>query len=361
MQSAKWWCKGAGARVNPSFKPWPLSIYMHKINIMHKLEFKPTRRTLLGVPAVLALWGSSALAQQTFPRSLVKLIVPFTPGGPTDLVARQLATRLQAKWGQAVVLDYKPGAGTAIGVDAVAKASADGYTLGLVNTSFVVNPLLHKRVPYDTFIDIAPITQVARLELAMVARPDAPFGTVQELLDHTKRHPGQLTYATAGAGSTAHLGVELLKREKGIDLLHVPMKGSAPAYTELMSGRLDLLVDPLFAVLPYVKSERMKAIATFGERRARGHEQFPTVGETVPGFSVGAMLGLITRAGTTASVIDRIHADVSSILKDAEVRSRMEEQGMTIVGSSPRSFGEFIASETVRWRQVIASAGIQPE
>lgn len=334
---------------------------MHRINFMHKTELVRRRRLVLGVPAAIGLARASAFAQPTYPRGMVKLVVPFTPGGPTDLVARQLATRLQVKWGQPVVLDFKPGAGTAIGVDAVAKAVPDGHTLGLVNTSFVVNPLLHKRLPYDTFRDITPITQVARLELAMVARTDAPFATVPELLNHTKRHPGRLTYATAGTGSTAHLGVELLKRERGLDLLHVPMKGSAPAYTELMAGRLDLLVDPLFAVLPYVTSGRMKAIATFGERRARGHEQLPTFSETVPGFSVGAMLGLITRAGAPVAAVERVHADVVSILEDVEVRAQMEEQGMTIVGSSPEQFGAFIASETDRWRRVIASAGIQPE
>ena len=301
------------------------------------------------------------MAQEPFPKGPVKIIVPFPPGGPTDILARQVATRLQERWGQPVVLDFKPGAGTVIGVDAVAKATPDGYTLGMVNTAVAINPGLKKKLPYDTASDIVGVTQLASLQLGMVARVDAPFNTPQELIDYAKRNPGKVTYATAGAGSTPHLGAELLKREAGFDMLHVAMKGSAPAYTELMGGRIDILIDPLFAVLPYVQSGRMKMIATLGEARVPGHQQFPTVGETVRGFSVGAMLGLIAPAQTPRPVINRIQADVSAILSDSSVRARLEEQGMTVVSSSPAQFDAFISSEMKRWQRIITEARIEAD
>jgi tripartite-type tricarboxylate transporter receptor subunit TctC len=195
----------------------------------------------------------------------------------------------------------------------------------------------------------------------MVARPDAPFGNVPELIEYAKRHPGKLTYASPGAGSTPHLGGELLKREGGFDMLHIPMKGSSPAYTELMAGRLDLFIDPLFAVLPYTQAGKLKMIATLGDKRVRGHEQIPTVGETVNGFAVGAMLGLIAPAQTPRAIVQRIQADVAAVLLEPAIRARLEEQGMTVVGSTPAQFDSFIASETKKWQRVIAEAKIEAE
>lgn len=311
--------------------------------------------------AILATLALPAMAEDPFPKGLVKIIVPFPPGGPTDILARQVATKLQERWGQPVVLDFKPGAGTVIGVDAVAKAAPDGYTLGMVNTSVAINPSLRKKLPYDTAKDIAGVTQLASLQLGMVARVDAPFNTTQELIDYAKRNPGRVTYATAGAGSTPHLGGELLKREAGFDMLHVAMKGSAPAYTELMGGRIDILIDPLFAVLPYVQAGKMKMIATLGEARVPGYQQFPTVGETVRGFSVGAMLGLIAPARTPRAIVNRIQQDVAVILADPGVRARLVEQGMTVVGSSPSQFDAFISSEMKRWQRVITEAHIEAD
>jgi tripartite-type tricarboxylate transporter receptor subunit TctC len=302
-----------------------------------------------------------AFGQDSYPKSAVKIIVPFPPGGPTDVLARQIATRLQERWGQPVLLDFKPGAGTVIGVDAVAKAAPDGLTLGMVNTAVAINPSLKKKLPYDTTKDIRGVTQFASLELAMVARNDAPFNTVQELLAYAKLNPGKVTYATAGAGSTPHLGVELLKREANMDILHVAMKGSAPAYTELMAGRIDILIDPLFAVLPYVQGKKMKLIATLGESRVRGHQGFATVGEAVAGFSVGAMLGLIAPANTPQHIVDRIQKDIAAILSDSAVRSRLEEQGMTVLGTTPLQFNGFIAAELKKWQRVISEARIEAE
>ncbi|MDR6860602.1 tripartite tricarboxylate transporter substrate binding protein [Variovorax guangxiensis] len=297
---------------------------------------------------------------QDFPRSPVKIIIPFAPGGPTDTVGRLIAMKLQEIWGQPVIVDYKPGAGTAIGVDFVAKAPPDGLTFGMVNSAFAVNPSLRKSLPYDTVKDLAPITQIANLQLAMVARPDAPFNTVPELIAYAKKNPGKLTYGTPGAGSTTHLGAELLKREAGFDMLHSPFKGSAPAHTELMGGRIDIVVDPFLSVLPYVKAGRMKMIATLGDKRVPGFD-YPTLAETLPGFSVNALLGFVAPHGTPKAIVQKIQADTEKVLRTPEIRKRIEEQGMEVVASRPEQFEAFVQSEMKRWARVIHEAGIQAE
>ncbi|MEJ8815446.1 tripartite tricarboxylate transporter substrate binding protein [Variovorax ureilyticus] len=299
-------------------------------------------------------------AAQDFPKGPVKIIIPFAPGGPTDTVGRLIAQKLQEMWGQPVLVDYKPGAGTAIGVDFVAKAPPDGLTIGMVNSSFAVNPSLRKTLPYDTVKDLQGITQIANLQLAIVARPDAPFNTLAELVAYAKKNPGKLTYGTPGAGSTTHLGAELLKREAGFDMLHSPFKGSAPAHTELMGGRIDIVVDPFLSVLPFVKAGRMKMIATMGPKRVEGFN-YPTVAETIPGFNVNALLGFVAPHGTPRAIVQKIQADTEKVLRNPEMRKRIEEQGMEVVASTPQQFDAFVQSEMTRWARVINEAGIQAE
>lgn len=303
--------------------------------------------------------GFDAAAQE-FPKGPVKIIIPFAPGGPTDTVGRLIAQKLQEMWGQPVLVDYKPGAGTAIGVDFVAKAPPDGLTIGMVNSSFAVNPSLRKTLPYDTVKDLQGITQIANLQLAIVARPDAPFNTLAELVAYAKKNPGKLTYGTPGAGSTTHLGAELLKREAGFDMLHSPFKGSAPAHTELMGGRIDIVVDPFLSVLPFVKAGRMKMIATMGPKRVEGFN-YPTVAETIPGFNVNALLGFVAPHGTPRAIVQKIQADTEKVLRNPEMRKRIEEQGMEVVASTPQQFDAFVQSEMTRWARVINEAGIQAE
>lgn len=330
---------------------------------MHMMH-QPNRRHLLISAAGLMTAGLGnslpAAAQATFPRAPVKIIIPFAPGGPTDTVGRLIGQKLQEIWSQPVIIDYKPGAGTAIGADFVAKSAADGLTIGMVNSSFAVNPSLRKTLPYDTIKDLAGITQIANLELAIVAQPNAPFSNIAELIAYAKKNPGTLTYGTPGAGSTTHLGAELLKREAGFDMLHAPFKGSAPAHTELMGGRIDLVFDPFLSVLPYVKAGRMKLIATIGNKRVSGFD-FPTVAETLPGFQVNALLGFIAPRATPAAVVQKMQRDVAAVLAQPETRKRIEEQGMSVVASTPAQFDAFVQTEMKRWAKTIAEAGIQPE
>lgn len=329
---------------------------------MTRQALHSTRRQILVASGLLAAGIGTSLeaAAQDFPKGPVKIIIPFAPGGPTDTVGRLIAIKLQDIWKQSVIIDYKPGAGTAIGADFVAKAPPDGLTFGMVNSSFAVNPSLRKSLPYDTLKDLSGITQIANLQLAIVARPDAPFNTLPELIAYAKKNPGKLSYGTPGAGSTTHLGAELLKREAGFDMLHAPFKGSAPAHTELMGGRIDLVVDPFLSVLPFVKAGRMKMIATLGDKRIEGFN-YPTVAETLPGFSVNALLGFVAPHGTPRPIIQKIQADTETVLRNPEMRKRIEEQGMEVVASKPEQFDAFVQSEMKRWAVVVREANIQAE
>jgi tripartite-type tricarboxylate transporter receptor subunit TctC len=297
---------------------------------------------------------------QDWPKGPVKIIIPFPPGGPTDTVGRILAKNLQDIWGQPVIIDYKPGAGTVIGADFVAKAAPDGQTIGMVNSSLAVNPTLRKHLPYDTLKDLSGVTQLFDMQLAIVARPDAPFNNVKELIAYAKAHPGKLNYGPPGAGSTTHLGAELLQREAGFEMQHVAMKGSAPAHTELMGGRLDLVVDPFLSILPYVQAGKMKLIATMGAPRVAGHD-YPTVAETVPGFDVGALLGFVAPANTPRPVLQKIQADTAKALASPEIQARAREYGLKVVGSRPEQFDALIAREMKRWGKVVTEARIQIE
>ena len=309
--------------------------------------------------AAMALAAPAApAAAQDFPKGPVKIIIPFPPGGPTDTVGRILAKNLQDTWGQPVIIDYKPGAGTVIGADYVAKSAPDGLTIGMVNSSLAVNPSLRRQLPYDTVKDLSGVTQLFDMQLAIVARPDAPFNNLKELIAYAKAHPGKLNYGTPGAGSTTHLGAELLQREAGFDMQHVAMKGSAPAHTELMGGRLDLVVDPFLSILPYVKAGRMKMIATMGDQRVAGHD-YPTVAETIPGFNVGALLGFVVPAGTPKSVVQKIQADTAKALAGPEIQQRAREYGLKVVASRPEQFDALIAREMQRWGKVVTEAHIR--
>jgi len=330
-----------------------LKIYIRRNNL------KWIKVALVAIPLALNFAASSANAQD-FPKGPVKIIVPFPPGGPTDTVGRLLAQKLQETWGQTVVLDYKPGAGTTIGVDFVAKAPPDGLTIGMVNSSFSVNPTLRKKLPYDTQKDLAGVTQLFNMQLAIVARPDAPFNNLKELIEYARKNPGKLNYGTPGPGSSTHLGAELLKREAGFDMQHIGMKGSAPAHTELMGGRLDLVVDPFLSILPYVQSGRMKVIATMGDKRVAGYD-YPTVGDTLPGFNVGALLGFIAPSGTPKHILLKIQSDTAKALATVDVQKRAQDFGLQVVGSRPEQFDAFIGGEIKRWGRIVTEAKIEQE
>jgi len=298
---------------------------------------------------------------QTFPSRTVSLVVPNPPGGAIDIQARIYARKLQEMWGQPVVVDYKPGAGTLLGMDHTAKSAPDGHTLCMVVTPLVILPALRDKMPYDTLKDLAPVTMTGVSSIMIAASPMLPAGNLAEVIALAKKQPGKLTYASPGLGSSMHLAGELLKLEAGIDLLHVPFKGGAQAYPELMAGRIDLQLDPTFGLYRHVKGGKMKAIAVTGARRDPSAPEVPTVAETLPGFSVLSINGIVVAGGTPRELVRRINADFRKLLREPEVSRRLEELGIEVMGNSPEEFGAFIKSEIERWTRVAKAANVKIE
>jgi tripartite-type tricarboxylate transporter receptor subunit TctC len=302
-----------------------------------------------------------AAAAQEFPKGQVRLVVPFTPGGPTDVIARLMSQKLQEIWTRPVLVDYKPGAGTVVGIDHVAKSQPDGHTIGIVVSSYTINPVLRRQMPYDTLKDLSGVTMLTTFPIALVANTDVPFNDIKGLVEHAKRNPGKLSYATPGVGGTTHLAVELLNVVAGIEMVHVPYKGSAPAQTDVIGGRVPLMGDPLFSAMPFVRAGKLKVIAVTTARRVPGFEQFPTIAETYPGFDVSAYLGFVVPSATPRDIVKKIQADSARALEMPDLRARIVELGNNPVGSTPEDFDAFIATDMKKWAKVIREARIPLE
>ncbi|SAI66537.1 putattive exported protein [Bordetella ansorpii] len=319
------------------------------------------KRILSAALCALAVFAACVQSAQAYPGGPVRLIVPFPPGGPTDTLARLLAEGLQARWKQPVIVENKPGAGTMIGADQVAKAAADGQTIGIVNSAFTINPLVRRSMSYDTLRDLAGVTQLVDSKLVLVARADAPFSTVGQLVDMARKQPGKLSYASPGAGTSTHLAGELFKNVAAVDIVHVPYKGSSPAQTDLIGGQVDIMFDVLQSALPLVKSGRLKIIALASPQRDPAYPDIPTVAETFKGFEVGSMFGLIAPAGTPQAVLADIRDNTAAVLATPAMRARLSELGMTPVASTPDAFDRFLRAEIEKWRPVVLRSGIQAE
>lgn len=310
----------------------------------------------------LSLAAAMPAAAQGYPKGVVKWIVPFPPGGPTDVVGRIVAQQLQETWGQPVVVENRPGAGTMIGTDAVAKSAPDGQTIGMVITAHMINPVLNPAtVPYDTLKDLAHVTQLVTQHLVLVANAAVPFSTAKEMIAHAKASPGKLTYASPGAGTSAHLAGELLKNEAGIDVRHVPYKGSGPAQVDLIAGRVDVMFDVYHSAKAQVEQGRLKVIALTSEVQPANIKGYPLLADTVRGFNVTSLFGLVVRAGTPRPVIEKIQADTARVLNKPEVRARLEGLGLEIVGSAPEQFEAFVRAEMAKWARVIKAGNIKVE
>jgi len=301
--------------------------------------------------------ASPAMAQVVFPTRPVHWIVPFPPGGAAEIVSRVIANRLRVVWGQPVIIDNKPGAGTIIATEAIAKAPPDGHTFGLVITAFVVNPSLRK-LPYDTLKDLTGITQMVSLNLALIAHPSAPYNTVAELVAYSKANPGKVNFGTVGAGTSSHLFGELLNLSTGSSLVHVPYKGSSPVQADLLGGSIPLMVDALASQLPMITSGKMKVIALTGSKR---HPDFPypTTAETFPGVIADSYFGLIAPAATPREIIVKLNRDIVEAMAAPEVRERILQLGLIPVGSSPAEFDALVRAEIARWAKVIEQAKIR--
>jgi len=296
-----------------------------------------------------------------FPTKPVRMIVPFPPGGATDIIGRLLAGKMQEVWGQPVLVENRPGAGTVVGTDFVAKSAADGHTLGVVVTAHVINPSLRQNMPYDTLKDLAAVSQVSVQHLVIAAHPAVEANNIAELIALAKKNPGKLGYATPGSGTAMHLSVELLKTQAGIDLVHVPYKGGAPAQQDVMGGRVPILLDVLYAVQPLIDSGKIKVIALLSPTRPAGAKQYGVVAETVPGVSALSMVGLVAAGGTPRELVQRISSDVGRAVKSSDLTARMTQLGMEPVGSTPAEFDALIRAEIEKWSRVVRVSGAKAD
>jgi tripartite-type tricarboxylate transporter receptor subunit TctC len=319
------------------------------------------RSNVKGIAGALLLSASASAAPAAFPNKPVRLIVPNQPGGAVDILARLLQNPLQEAWKQPVIVEYKPGAGTVLGTDHVAKSAPDGHTIGLVVTSHVINPSVRKNLPFDTVKDLSGVTLLAVSHILISATPSLPANNVTELIELIKKKPDKLNYASPGSGSSMHLTMELLKKSASLDILHVPFKGSGGAYGEVMAGRIELLVDPLFSSLSYIQSRKLKPIAIASSNRAATAPDIPAVAETIPGFNVQSVFGAVVPSATPREVVKKINADIVAALKNPEVRKRMTEVGLEPVGNSPEEFDTFIRAEISKWAKVVKEANITAE
>lgn len=309
---------------------------------------------------ICALCISSALAQG-YPAKPLRLIVPFPPGGVTDVMSRAVAARLSSELGQPVVVENRAGASGVIGSEAAAKAPADGYTLLMGNIStLAINPATFARLPYDPVQSFAPLTMVAIQPLLIAVHPSVPAQNLAELVALAKAKPGELAYGTAG--SSIHLAVEYFARIAGLKMNHVPYKGSAPAITDLIGGQIQVLFDPFSTIYPQVRAGKARGLAVTTERRSAVAPELPTVAELgYPGFDVSSWQGLVVPAATPRDIVQRLHRDAVKVLSSAEIKDQFAKQGAEAAPTSPEKFGEYIRGEIARWQKVGREAGVKPE
>ena len=299
---------------------------------------------------------------QNYPTRAVRLVAPSSPGGGTDISARLLAPQLTQFLGQQVVVENRPGAGTMIGGEAVARAAPDGYTLLMGISTLAINPAMYKKVPYDALKDLAPISQAVALSNVLVIHPSLPPRNLKEFIAFAKARPGQINFASAGVGTSPHLSMELFLVLANLKMLHVPYKGSGPGVTDLLAGHVPVMMPNMLSAQPHIKSARLRALGVTGTKRAPGADDIPTIAEAgVPGYEAVQWYGVLAPAGTPRDIIAKLHAGVVRALQNPDVRKRLMNDGAEPVGSSPAEFTDYLRAETGKWAKVIKAAGIKPE
>lgn len=299
----------------------------------------------------------AAQAGPAYPDRPITLLIPYPPGGSADMLARPLGAELQKKWGQPVVLEYKPGAGGTIASAQLARAKPDGHTLLMVLAAHAINPSLYPSLPYDTRRDFAPVSLAATLPMLVAAPLATPADTVGELIAYGKSHPGKLSFASAGNGNTSHLAAEMFKNQTGADMMHVPYKGSGPAVVALLGGEVSLMFDSISTSLPQVRAGKLKAIAVTGERRSPLLPDVPTVAETVPGFVVNGWYGVLAPAGTPPAIVDTLSRGIAEALAVPALKQQVEGYGYEIVGSTSDEFARHIDRELAAWKKAVETSG----
>jgi tripartite-type tricarboxylate transporter receptor subunit TctC len=312
--------------------------------------------------ALLALTAAAAAHAQDWPAKPVRIVVGFPPGGIVDITARQLGQKLQDALGQPFLVENRAGAGGSIGTDHVAKAPADGYTLLMAFDTHAVNPHIYKKLPFDTLKDFAPVSLVGRIPLIFAAHARFPADDVRGLVKLAKDKPGALSYGSVGAGSSGHLAAEQFKLLAGVDILHVPYKGGAPAVTALLGEQVSMIVFAAGAAVPHVKAGRLKGLAVTGRSRSSALPGVPTMAEQgYPQLDSGAWMGIVAPAGTPSTIIGRLHGEIARAVKDPAMAQKLADQAVELVGGSPQEFGAFIRAEHDKWGRLIREAKLNIE
>jgi tripartite-type tricarboxylate transporter receptor subunit TctC len=312
------------------------------------------------VIAAVAAFGPSASAQD-FPSRLIRIIIPFTPGGSNDVVGRELAAGFQSRWSQGAVVENRPGGGGTIAYSQVAKAPPDGYLLLIAPVSFTITPHMSRNPPFNPIADFAPINMLADVPFMMVVPPTVPARNLKEFIALAKASPGQMSYASVGVGTPQHLGGELFKLSAGVDLVHVPFRGATAVLPDLIAGRVHMFIGAINSLLPLIKEGKLIALGATSAKRIASLPDVPTLAETYPGFEVGSGVGLVAPAGTPAPVVDILNRASAEVIATKGFHERMAAIGVEVVGTTPAQHAKIIADDYAKWARVVKDAGIKPE
>jgi tripartite-type tricarboxylate transporter receptor subunit TctC len=320
------------------------------------------RACTLAVSALaVAAWCSDAALAQDYPNRPVKIIVPFAAGGPADVYARFLGQRLQEALGQPFVVDDRPGAGSVVGTDAAAKSAPDGYTLLLMSNTHTVNESLMPNKPFALTRDFVPVAPINYSDLVMVVHPTVPAKTLVEFIALAKAQPGKLNYASSGPGTPYHMAGELFKAMAGVNIVHVPYRGSSGARTDIIGGQVQMMFDAVTTMSEHVKAGAVRALGTSGKTRSTVLPEIPTVAETVPGYEATIWIGMVAPKGTPPAIVNRLNAEITKIVSRPDVRRDWAAQGAVAMTMTPDEFAKYIADDIVKWERIVRISGAKPD
>jgi tripartite-type tricarboxylate transporter receptor subunit TctC len=325
--------------------------------------FPRVKRSRLAAGLIAAAFFAGSALAQTFPEKPVRFVIGFTPGGPSDILARALGQKLGERWSQQVVVENRPGAGGNLAAEAVAKSAPDGYTWLLGNNSILAtNQSLYRKLPYDPVKDFAPVALVAVQPNILVVHPEVKASSVQELISLARQNPGKLNYASSGAGAAAHLAGELFKSMAGVDMVHVPYKGAQPALTDLIAGQVQLMFATSASVIPYMKAGRLRALAVTTAQRSPSVPEIPTISEAgLPGFEATTWHGVVVPSAVSPALVQKLNHDINAVLKEKDLSERLAGLGAEVLTGSPRDFADYIAREIPKWSKVVKDSGAKAD
>lgn len=347
----------------------PVMVQAYPVVSVSRAARRRARRDALPLAVLLPALALSALpalappaSAQAYPSRPVRLLVGYPPGGPTDLAARLAGQQLSEALGQSFIIDNRPGAGGTLAMGLLAQSTPDGYALGLgSNGELAISPHLRASLPYDPLKSFIPISRIGASQLVLLVNPAVPARSVKDLLALARAKPGSVNFASSGNGSTAHLSSELLRHMAGVDLVHVPYKGAAPAMSDLMGGQVQMLITGFSGAVPFIKSGKLRGLGSTGAKRLLAMPELPTIAETVPGYEVSSWYGVLAPARTPSPVIAVLHRELAAMVKKPEVAERLVALGIEAEGTSPAQFAAQIADEIAKWGRVVKVAGVKAE